>query len=1045
MRVERWQVLVETQEGHHIVEGSISSHVGTSAQEFKAELEGQIEPNLDYFIFEGPLPPQYKGDNKIFYVLAADAGKFSYKGGAIACSLLGPNPLRAGEFKEHPEFKFMDMIDQPLITQFHGEIAIETEFDQKFLSGPLTIFKGIPAEQVIADIEARSKSNLDYFVFEGHIVDRDRPGATPEVVTCVIETEANKFDDDGTPTTYTLLMSDDIGTLYEIIDLENFKLAGKVDRRWEHRAGEIKAEVIRPKGIGLTGHEKKLTEAVKERLMGRLEGITGRRDDKSINMSDIERGLSEVGAELDELLWGVDGYGFTLIDDPEGKEKVLSITVKVVSAASSISLENLPEGVRREATQWLDAEMRKTFYEHPLIASRGRGDLDGDFKFELRLADDKGIVSWRYPSNMPQFRDNFVDHLNGFAASKPVGVVPSPKPGEAMPIPAHVKSGFCAWLAKRLSEEEGFYSEIKAVRAGTTSSTIVFRHAHYPQYFIRPEKADEHRRKYGIDLGDEMKTLKEGTARWNARRVEEFRKGIEKKYKDAGLNLKLGEARISETETEIILDTDVPLIEPGQIIFEGDVDLPGIGGKEALSKILGTEPMSLAELTEKLLAVEDHYHNAGYLIGGENPGRKNGLQLKPRQKADGTISVKIKVVRMGQVKVAGEIPDGSKDALAGALLLAQGKPLPIDELDKRSQTAMTKLLLAAERENGYIIRRDGTMDIVIHAEKPNDQFAAGMGTNGETFDVRGGMKFLHPGWLPGTSEAAFSVMAGINGSPHFPSDDKWHRRFLNLEASAKTLPFNERGLYVSGNLGYYRSPYLYWEKSGDLEETGILNSLRGAVTLHIPLGSEGIASPFELQTTLRNTTIHRERYFQDGREDGGWTVYTGEGIALRMIFNRILASRDFINILVSTGTDHNLSDGMGDSTVGVSATHSLPVGGNFILHTKASAKKRLPLYGGDLPPERMLGPLDVEQLDFSRSFSQGYASTYYLHGGLLLEYRANPHFSIIPGVTVSNDPLGGARLGAGVAFCIADLGMCIYAGSDHEGQSTWGIASYSVY
>lgn len=900
-----------------------------------------------------------------------------------------------------------------------GEILIQKDDGQQFLHGSVQVFEGVPTDQILQQLERRPEQYLDYFVFEEPSPDPDHPERN---VVFVVATDASKYDRPKEEKSLVHLFApNDLGTLAL---LPGARYVGMVDRTWSDPVRFVDARALIPQGQELSPAQKKLADSFADRLKDK---IGGRRP----GVAEIHQAVLEVMDDMRELCMGVAKTSIDIVDDPEGKPgaKAIKVSVELYPAAERITIEGIPEAVRKSVLAAIDEEMNAVLQDHPLVSSRKRGDIDGTGPtFQLVRTNESGVISWRFPPNIPKPGTKVGDAIIGFFEGKSPGRVADTLPGRPMPLPMSVFEKLIKRLNERLGSEPGLY-ELAWETDIDGTVRIKALHRDRPNYVLWDDAVADLKATYGIDLSEEQKMLEGGTSRWSSRQATEFTERLQKKFLAAGRELLIDHAQfltpLPGGKVEIRF-FHIELIKPGKVRFSGDVDLKGVGGAAALTALLGTKPMTRAELRERLLKIEEHYHKAGYLLTGENPLKQEGLQLTPVPKGkDGSMEVIVRVARMGKVRVSDPLPQASKDALAKALQSPEGEPLRPKKLLGNARRALIRLELLEKDPPVFVTRPDGVMDMLVSAKSPHDNYLVGIGTDGHAFLASGAALLNHV--VPGTTHLGvnFTVGRGVYGGDIF----------------VKTLPLNDDGVFLEASVGYLYGRYWYRESPASLEESGTFHRGRGSIAVHVPLGGQGIASPFDLFVGTHGAVVHRDGQKPDGQKVRKTSYYVGNEVGVSSIHDSVLVDGDLLKTRVSVGLDHNLTDHSGDTTVAGSISYAIPLGKYFTLEASASAAARFAAYGGDLPPERYFGEGSIPLIDFGRSFGDPYGASYFWHSGLFVVLTNNRYIQPMVGTTVSSNGRGGAHGGAGVAVRIPLVGLSIYLGCDQSGRLTWGLGA----
>jgi hypothetical protein len=923
-----------------------------------------------------------------------------------------------------------------------GKLSIETGGEQRFVDGDFVVLKGISAEQIHKSISKKDDPYHDYFIFS--------PKSDQSSVF-VIKTDANAFKADETMHQFKLFASNEIGTLTEITDV---KYKHMVDNDWDYPVKVVEVEIEGAKDRELTEAEKGLVASFSERVKERIKHKVNKTNE-NLTEQLIKEAIAEIEVDMMEVSWGHNSTSLEtgVIDweDEKGK-KAVRVKFTVATAPDSISFKGFPKGVRERAIAFLDAKMREVFEHHPLISSRRIADIDSKLDYELVREEGEDGVVWRYPPNMPGWDNSLTDSLREFTELKKRDRVPEPKPNTPMPIPLNVYREFIDEFLKNKTfadqpgiyelNPEWFFSERKVGIAVVKSDR--------PQCYLTDETVRRVKEETGVDLSEEKAKLDEGTTDWSYKRTKEFLEGMSAKFKAVGQDLLLGDENFPLMKFDVskasasgagrveIQPHTKPLLRPDQIVFEGDVEISDIGAK-ALREIIGDKPLGQSELEEKLLKIEELYHKEGYRIVGENlmftDGRQIGMIYDDR---GDRVRVIIQVVRLGKIAVFGDIPEKSRSALQAALSSKEGSPLRTGYL-KSLRRAMEnhELVLAERAENPICVQRpDGAFDINLAVERKDSQLFMSVG--GGSMFVGGNVGAAVRHLIPGFSETRIDGSLGYYFMDGFEDRETYENLYGGVGVQFKSVPVNDRGVYLVNGLSFFRSPYDYWSSPDEVDEVGDSETESASVEVHIPLGSEGIASPFELWLGLNGDIVHREGLKvptdkEVDRVDG----YVGEDVGLQAFFIDLMKEGDALINGVDVGFKENVVDGSSDVTFGGSIKYNVPLNKYFLVKAILAAKKRLPFYDGDLLPQRMFR--GIPYIDFGQGFGERYVADYYWHSGLFVYLTANEIVQPGVGATVSSDSRKKAHGGAGVVLSVAPIGLRIYIGVNQDGKLSFGL------
>lgn len=961
-----------------------------------------------------------------------------------------------------------------------GRVLIETQDGPKEIRGVVRRFEGVSPEQVMADVKKAAKPYFDYFIFSSPPTD---PANPQTALAFSVSVGADKFSANGKPFKARLLMSDFLGTLADVPGARPF--GNPIDNAW-HNIKKIDVQFDLPKNAKLTRAEERTRKSFAERLEAKIGGSDS-------GLSDIRRAVEETADEMQELTrhplsddkvepedeppFGVRSLNVEIIDDPDGEKgaKAIKVSVRIIPAPTGLLFDGLPDPVREKAIEFLDGEMQKTFEEHPLIYSRRFSDVDPlltgtagppEKPMRLVLKKDGDAVSWHFPPNVPVLNDPFTDGIRALVTQKAMNRVPAPEPDAQMQIPAKVMDALADKLKEWLNELPGLF-DANIVRGDDGVTRLKVMRMPHPKIVIT-DTVVQGLKKFGIDLSDETRIADRESVNFSLNKHNEFVSKIAAKYEKAGYEL-LSDVKYKDTGTADGIDDELSiiwkrlpdgnlefdprpckkLIRPGRIEITGDVDLPELGGMDALKKALGSTPMTRAEFKKRLLDIEEIYHKAGYLILKENPLSKNGIQLAAMLKEDGESgTINIKIARAGKISISGaRVKEFNKRKIIEALKIKEGDPLKAD--------FMNRVFIAAERTNlaidpetiaSFIMRPDSRTDVIIHADEKQNSFNAGIGTDGENVTGQSSVILHHK--VSGISEFGATASLGTYiGNADVPGG-WWNSITGSMDVFMQSVPLNEDGVYLSSGLGVGRQPYLYRDWNGRAVETGVAENVRGSFTVHIPLGSDGIASKLYLNTGVHGAVVSREgerAISEGGGEVDKVTYYHGESIGPEYMDSGLLAERDMLRVGATVGMDHNVTDASGDATIRGSIVYALPLGDSFTFEEKASAGKRVPVYGEGLPPERAFMAGSIPLIDFGRSLGDPYASTFFWYDGAFVMLTQNSYIQPGLGATVSSGSNGAVAAGGGVVLRVPIIGMSVYLGVDANGRPTGGLGIGKVW
>jgi hypothetical protein len=447
--------------------------------------------------------------------------------------------------------------------------------------------------------------------------------------------------------------------------------------------------------------------------------------------------------------------------------------------------------------------------------------------------------------------------------------------------------------------------------------------------------------------------------------------------------------------------------------------------------------MSREEFVARLAKIEEHYHEAGYLMAGENPLNKDGIQLGVIPREDGKIRIRVQVAKMGIVKISGNVPEASKKALVDAIGFKVGEPLNDKEFARRLAVATSRLFLVLKKPPVFILRPNGTLDVMIVVGRERHRVGGTVGTNGEA--VSGGVYLTLNHKVPGTSKVEIAGNIGQYYVKDYKTSNYADKLCGGGGIYIKSIPLSRGGLSLSSSMGYNYGPYVYRKDVDTIAESGLSHTGYGSVTLHIPVGNSGIASTTEIQVGVNGSIIYREGQTPQGSKISKTTYYTGVTTGVSTIFPNTLKKGDVVKVGVTGSLTNNLKDNKGDTTVGGSVSYMIPLGKYFTAEANVSAKKRLPVYGGELLPERLFGPGDVPLIDFSRGLGAPYAGDYFWYSGVFVVLTKNSYVQPFVGATVSSNPKHIYGAGAGVGVRIPIIGLSVYCGVDLKGNPNCGL------
>ena len=845
------------------------------------------------------------------------------------------------------------------------------------------------------------------------------PGISSEIAVRSLDAQADPLND------YFFIESKDGETLLFTTDASNFSLAGrkiedftfslptpikKVHEIIDH-SGEITISKLSVE-IGSTDrplpHERLLKSRLEKSLKKELVG-------KSLTGEELKPILALAGPLLTSLSLS---FGARFKKETNGE---YSLIITVVGAPLVIDLSGLPADLREEVRPFLQRCLTEEIIKHPFAQDWQLGRLGTTAEVALQAvpAHSGDIAGWRYPDReLPQSTTDLLPlaerFLTGRGRFPDEWIPPIPRNGR-IPISGVVLGKLDLFLRKHLAEKPGRFKLTldKTQRRGTVRLEI--EQKPFFNIFISSRGLRWLQSTRGIDLSREAEELSRGTSKWSVKKWKEFLARVQEKYRAAGLEL-------LEDHPQLLIDDgrgrfalnvalSVPLLSRESVQLVIDTSGEGLIDAEKAKEILFTNRPSLTrrEVHAGVGALAVSVSKADYLIESAYPDdRESGFILA--KETDSGIELTVRIAKRGEliIKNPGEMPEASIDALREALRWEPGTPFRPKAFRRCLARVLSRLDLKREGEVVYSYSEDGRINAEITITRPKGEamFGAGLGTSGG-FEVQGQVSLPHV--IRGTSRFSSGIVVGSYGQ--------------GLNVSTTTVPFTDSGVRLSIGAGAARGSY----PNSEVE----YQRVSGGAAFIIPLGGEGIASPWHLRVPIRASFFNRA---DGGNEEQ--TIYTGTGLSLSYHQSEIIFTDDFLKFSVDQDYDVDARSGRSDTTTRARVVYTNPIFDGFlVLEGSLYAYHRQ--FIGETSSARVLSN-EIPPIDFAiGSVPTPYSTN--ITGGLMLKKPLGEIITPFAGLTISYrceiedletlDPVGRQRAALGVGVELPFLGnAAVYVG-----------------
>lgn len=864
---------------------------------------------------------------------------------------------------------------------------------QQGIQGDLDYLPKAKPEEVSGVIQGSANPFFDYFIFE------DEEGVY------LFKSEADQFNLEGTP----------VASLNVTIPPTKAKVHKITDHPGKEKISKVEIKIVRPEEWEEPlPHENFLKSNVEPFLNRELAG-------KTVSLGDIRKALEKIGPALARLSYEMEPRPVLQADGNYNLELILR------SAPVAIDIGEIPVELQKEAKALLQKEMEELLEKHPFIRNAHLVDVDTEKKLPRKPVPNRfdSILAWRTPKNAPHTQESVLWQIIGELTGEIPELIVPLTPGEPMPIPKQAVAHFVQWLAVKLAQRPGKYEINLEPGRRPGEYRLKFKQTPFYDVSIPPKLMEVLKAKTGIDVSEEAKLLEGGTKEWSAGRFKGLLNRIQKKYREAGFQLLTEHPQIlapyDKDTVWLQLNLFRPLIHREHLELTGeDLGLPEMPSKEEMATALfgGQKTASMEEFLEGFQKLKKMLAQKDFLYAGSYPDSPaSGL---PQVAIEGENKMQLRVVmaRCGTLTIeAKEIPEDSRAALEEALAWQEGAVMRPGEFEKKLMRTLHRLSLVLEGNIDYVYRDAAHLNIRLKIEKPKGVIGGGVSSG----SAAGGPALVGnvnaPHKIPGTSEADFLVEAGLNQQ--------------TLRVGAKSLPLSKGGMRVQSNLSLSRF-------SDDATGRGY-DRVAGDVALLVPLGNEGLASPWHLIVPLRADYIHKEGFADSG------SFFAGTGAGLSYVNGGLLSSRDLLSAKVRQEVDRDLSGELWDTTTRAELMYTLPVAPlESALELRGDFYHRRLLSGSQLPPVRLLNP-EVPPLDFAQGMGRLPQDTN-ATASLLLRRQLGP-FSLAAGASVSDAheitdfaSAGGAyrqRAAVGLAVTIPLVGGQIYVGWPVMEDGNW--------
>ena len=843
------------------------------------------------------------------------------------------------------------------------------------------------------------------------------PELSPEILGRFADAQADPLND------YFFIKNEDGETLLFTTEASNFSLAGRkiedfrfklstpIEKVYEivDHSGEITISKISVE-IGSTDrplpHERLLKSRLEKNLKKELIG-------KTLTGEELKPILALAGPLSTSL---------SLSSSVRFKKETngeYSLVITVVGAPLAIDLSGLPADLREGVRTFLKKCLTEEIIKHPFAQDwqLGRVGTTAEVALQAIPAHSGDIAGWRYPDReLPQSTTDLLPlaerFLTGRGRTPDKWIPPIPRNGR-IPISGVVIGKLVLFLRKHLAEKPGSY---KLIFDGTERRGIIRLKLEQEPFFniyIRSRDLGWLQSTGGIDLTREVDELSRGTSKWSVKKWKEFVARVQEKYRAAGFELLEDDRRllIDDGRGRFALNVAlaVPLWPREGVQLVIDTSGEGLIDAEKAKQILFTNRPSLTrrEVHAGLRALAESVSKADYLIESTYPDDIESGFIRAKE-TDSGIELTVKIAKRGEliIKNPGDMPKTSIDALREALRWEPGTPFRPKVFRRRLARALSRLDLKREGEIVYSYSEDGRINAEITIARPKfaAMVGAGVGTSGG-FVAQGQISLPHV----------------IRGTSRFSSGIGVGRDRQGVSISTTTVPFTDSGARLSISAGAAKGSY---------PNLGVeYKRVSGGATFIIPLGDEGIASPWHLRVPIR------ARFF-DGADGGNeeQTIYTGTGLSLSYHQSGVIFTDDFLKFSVGQDFDIDARSGRSDTTTRARVVYTNPIFDGFlVLEGSLYAYHRQSL--GETSPSRVFSD-EIHPIDFARgnisSIPKPYSTN--ITGGLMLK---KPLGAITPfaGLTIGYrdeiedletlDTKGDLQAALGVGVELAFLGNAV--------------------
>ncbi|MBI2067772.1 MAG: hypothetical protein HYT77_07150 [Deltaproteobacteria bacterium] len=859
------------------------------------------------------------------------------------------------------------------------------------------------------------------------------PQEDPQKIKQTLEQEGSPFSD------YFLFQGEKKGVYVVQADATHFSLLGKQLKDYKIQLPfQEELSETDPEGAPVLSREITLKEVIDNEGMVQIENCEVKLDSKNPlpheqflagRLKDYFLGVikekKEEGFDQPEIAQAIQKIRF-LTDSLAGQvslnlekihdSKKYRLKIAVRGAPLGIHFDGLPVNIVDEAGHFLGPRMAAHLKRHPLVVEFNRGAMNDSFQDDSLedpvLDHSLNHLSWHYPDRAPTQTEftSIGRGLTELTTDVDPFLAPRLLPYELMPIPQSLFQEFQLWLTTRLEREVGKY-EIN-VQPEAKDGFWRFQVIEKPFSQIRIFAKDvEELQKIGIDLNEEKKELDRGTGDWSQRQWNHFIERLQKKYRDAGFEFLHDhpESAVSYDQGKIYwlqVKQLLPLLPVENIhLVVADSDLKGLPDKASLEKAFFQQKKKInrQELQEGAIRLGETFRKSDFLLASSYPDNKESGTV-PVQLHNEEAHLSLRIARCGQFSLRAKdgLQKSSLEAFRKGIQWKRGEPFRPKEFEKKLIRILQRLDLQLDGEIEYFYEDGVHLNVTIPLKAPQAAAMVGAGIDivSGTPLVQGSLSVPHR--VPGTSRSSIQLVLG--GATQ------------GVSASATSLPITEGGTRVVGGISADRQSYSHSDAS--------TLSIGPYATFLIPLGKEGIASPWQLHLPFRARHI-----LEKGPDGSESHTFLGTGAGLSYLDGSLLTKNDLLSLYLGQDIDVEKDGETADTTTKGKIGYRHPVNlWGMYWEWQANLFHRETLIGEKPSIYRMYQGMD-RPIDFSAGMDRAPYRTN-AHLGGFIKKPLGP-VTLVAGatwtgsneLTFSGDPAGWhQRMGVGVGVELNFLG-----------------------